>query len=99
MDANSSERPTADELFEIFHFWHYCSDEEKKFGYKGKEIKAAFEEADKEIPNISTSYEKIVMLYILVELLHLAIHYQNLLIFLILLHTLIMKKILKVIYF
>ncbi|GET61835.1 kinase-like domain-containing protein [Rhizophagus irregularis DAOM 181602=DAOM 197198] len=30
----------------------------EKFGYKGKEIKAAFEEADKEIPNISTSYEK-----------------------------------------
>ena len=31
---------------------------EEKFGYKGKEIKAMFEEADKEIPNISTSYEK-----------------------------------------
>ncbi|CAB5322295.1 unnamed protein product [Rhizophagus irregularis] len=31
---------------------------EEKFGYKGKEIKAIFEEADKEIPNISTSYEK-----------------------------------------
>ena len=30
----------------------------EKYGYKGKEIKAAFEEADKEIPNISTSYEK-----------------------------------------
>jgi len=32
--------------------------EEEKFGCKGKEIKAMFEEADKEIPNISTSYEK-----------------------------------------
>src|ERR1043165_6843285 len=31
---------------------------EEKFGYKRKEIKAMFEEADKEIPNISTSYEK-----------------------------------------
>ena len=30
----------------------------EKFGYKGKDIKAMFEEADKEIPNISTSYEK-----------------------------------------
>ena len=36
----------------------YKSYEEKeKFGYKGKEIKAMFEEADKEIPNISTAYE------------------------------------------
>ncbi|CAB5201481.1 unnamed protein product [Rhizophagus irregularis] len=33
-------------------------EEKEKFGYKGKEIKAMFEEADKEIPNISTSYEK-----------------------------------------
>ncbi|CAB5099639.1 unnamed protein product [Rhizophagus irregularis] len=32
---------------------------EEKFGYKGKEIKAIFDEANKEIPNISTSYEKI----------------------------------------
>ncbi|CAB4443540.1 unnamed protein product [Rhizophagus irregularis] len=32
--------------------------EKEEFGYKGKEIKAAFDEADKEIPNISTSYEK-----------------------------------------
>jgi hypothetical protein len=32
--------------------------EEEIFGYKGKEIKTAFEEADKEIPNISTSYKK-----------------------------------------
>ncbi|GBC46690.2 kinase-like domain-containing protein [Rhizophagus irregularis DAOM 181602=DAOM 197198] len=31
--------------------------EKEKFGYKGKEIKAMFEEADKEIPNISTLYE------------------------------------------
>jgi serine/threonine protein kinase len=57
MDANSSERPTAKELYEIFVFWYYMEVEEK-YGYKRKEIKAAFEEADKEIPNISTSYEK-----------------------------------------
>ena len=37
-------------------FWNYR--EKEKFGYKGKEIKAIFEEADKVIPNISTSYEK-----------------------------------------
>ena len=64
MDANSNERPTANELKDIFLFW-YKSDsgsehyqEEESFGYKRKEIIAAFEEADKEIPNISTSYEK-----------------------------------------
>ncbi|CAB4474485.1 unnamed protein product [Rhizophagus irregularis] len=43
-------------------FWYHSIEDEKdeveKFGYKGSEIKAAFEEADKEIPNISTSYEK-----------------------------------------
>ena len=32
--------------------------EKEKFGYKEKEIKAVFEEADKEIPNTSTSYKK-----------------------------------------
>ncbi|CAB4390021.1 unnamed protein product [Rhizophagus irregularis] len=62
MNANPNERPTAEELFDIFEFWDYSIkgqvDEIEKFGYKGKEIKAAFEEADKEIPNISTSYEK-----------------------------------------
>ncbi|CAB4430449.1 unnamed protein product [Rhizophagus irregularis] len=64
MNANSNQRPTASELDDILKFW-YCSSrgdeecqEEEKFGYKGKEIKAMFKEADKEIPNISTSYEK-----------------------------------------
>jgi hypothetical protein len=33
-------------------------EEKEEFGYKGKEDKAAFKEADKEIPNISTSYKK-----------------------------------------
>ncbi|GET00430.1 kinase-like domain-containing protein [Rhizophagus clarus] len=66
MDANSNQRPTANELYDIVGFWFgsllYTSDDEyqekEKFGYKGKDIKAIFEEADKEIPNISTSYEK-----------------------------------------
>ncbi|CAB4445180.1 unnamed protein product [Rhizophagus irregularis] len=64
MNANSNQRPTAEELFGIMEFW-YCSlrgekeyQDDEKFGYKGKEVKAMFEEADKEIPNISTSYEK-----------------------------------------
>ena len=63
MDANSNERPTAEELHNIFDFWYesiidYNNDEDAEFGYKREEVKAAFEEADKEIPNISTSYEK-----------------------------------------
>ena len=38
---------------------NYSSYQEgEKFGYKGKEVKAVFEDADKEIPNISASYEK-----------------------------------------
>jgi serine/threonine protein kinase len=62
MNANSNERPTAEELHDIFDFWYDSivgkNKEKEKFGYKAKEIKAAFEEADKEISNISTSYKK-----------------------------------------
>ncbi|GES76087.1 kinase-like domain-containing protein [Rhizophagus clarus] len=63
MNANSSQRPTAYELNWIIYFWDDCLNiedyqEEEKYGYKGKEVKAAFEKADKEIPNISTSYQK-----------------------------------------
>ena len=62
MNANPIQRPTANELYEISLFWFSFTSgydaEKEKFGYKGKEIKAVFEEADKEIPNISTSYEK-----------------------------------------
>ncbi|CAB5366149.1 unnamed protein product [Rhizophagus irregularis] len=62
MNANSNERPTAYELVNKFEFWYYSNkseyDEEIKYGYKGKEIRAAFKEADKEIPNISTLYKK-----------------------------------------
>jgi hypothetical protein len=39
----------------------------EKFGYKRKEIKAAFEEAGKRNTKISTSYEKNSDLYILVK--------------------------------
>ncbi|UZO25576.1 uncharacterized protein OCT59_017841 [Rhizophagus irregularis] len=64
MNANSNQRPTVNELIWIINFWndsfydnkHF--QEELKFGYKGKEIKTIFEEADKEISNISTSYKK-----------------------------------------
>ncbi len=63
MNANPNQRPTISELFDIFDFW-WDSDAEankdvKKFGYYGREIKEAFEQADKEIPNISTSYNKV----------------------------------------
>ncbi|CAB4493951.1 unnamed protein product [Rhizophagus irregularis] len=61
MSAIPNQRPMADELDDILGFWYtsyYDHQEEEKFGYKGKEIKAIFEEADKEISNISTSYEK-----------------------------------------
>ncbi|RGB23168.1 kinase-like domain-containing protein [Rhizophagus diaphanus] len=64
MNVNSNQRPAASELFDIFDFWYYSSSGDKnyqeieKFGYKGKEIKAMFEEADKEVSNVPTSYEK-----------------------------------------
>ncbi|CAB4443614.1 unnamed protein product [Rhizophagus irregularis] len=63
MDVNPDQRPAADELLDILAVWDGCTrrnenQEEEKFGYKRKQIKAMFEEADKEIPNISTSYEK-----------------------------------------
>ncbi|GBB87618.1 hypothetical protein RclHR1_01410001 [Rhizophagus clarus] len=59
MNGNSDERPTAKDLVDIFKFWYstISAIEVEKFGYEGKEIKEAFNEADKEIPNISTSYE------------------------------------------
>ncbi|RGB41385.1 kinase-like domain-containing protein [Rhizophagus diaphanus] len=62
MNANPDQRPTSTELYVILHFWNdSCSEivqKVVKLDYKGKEIKAIFEKADKEIPNISTSYEK-----------------------------------------
>jgi serine/threonine protein kinase len=62
MNANSNERPTAVELYSTFEFWYFSiegyRDEVEEFGCKGKEIRVAFKEADKEIPNISISYEK-----------------------------------------
>ncbi|RGB27983.1 kinase-like domain-containing protein [Rhizophagus diaphanus] len=62
MNANPNQRPTANELYEILGCWYnYMKDfnkDDEKYGYKGEEVKAVFEEANKEIPNISTSYEK-----------------------------------------
>jgi serine/threonine protein kinase len=62
MNANSNQRPTAKELFDIIDYWYDCirlnKVTEEQFGYKGKEVKAAFDESDKEIPNISISYKK-----------------------------------------
>ncbi|CAB5320956.1 unnamed protein product [Rhizophagus irregularis] len=64
MNAITDQRPTAGELVSIIMFWYKSIksegdyQEKKIFGYKGKDIKAIFEEADKEIPNISTTYEK-----------------------------------------
>ena len=62
MDANPNQRPDANELNETLIFWRDCeggyNQEDEKFGYKGKEIVAVLEEADKEIPNVSAPYEK-----------------------------------------
>jgi serine/threonine protein kinase len=61
MNANSNQRPTAKELYNIISYWDDCVRLNKvrdEFGYKGKEIKAAFDESNKEIPIISTSYKK-----------------------------------------
>ncbi|UZO25551.1 uncharacterized protein OCT59_017816 [Rhizophagus irregularis] len=60
MNANSNQRPTASELHDNINFWNFSShdNEEEKYGYKRKEVNAVFKEANKEIPNISTSYEK-----------------------------------------
>jgi hypothetical protein len=61
MNANSNERPTAEELYNIIYYWDDCirnNNVRELFGYKSKEVKTAFDESDKEIPNISTSYKK-----------------------------------------
>ncbi|GES87604.1 kinase-like domain-containing protein [Rhizophagus clarus] len=57
MNANPNQRPAANELQGILGNWWGYKDNEK-YGYKAKEVEAAFDEADKEIPNILTSYEK-----------------------------------------
>jgi hypothetical protein len=58
MNANPNQRPTANELYEILNCWDSYRDN-KQYDYKGSDVKVVFEEADKEIPNISTSYEKV----------------------------------------
>src|SRR5581483_8150269 len=45
MNADPSQRPTVNELFDIFKFWHFSIgnyDETEKFGYKRKDITASF---------------------------------------------------------
>src|SRR5687768_796046 len=63
MNANPNQRPTASELSDIFEFWFDSNkgnrQNDKKYGHYGKEIKEAFNQADKKIPNISTSYKKV----------------------------------------
>ncbi|CAG8613048.1 14787_t:CDS:2, partial [Funneliformis mosseae] len=53
MDANPNQRPKVDELYDTMSFWYIFTDGYKAYGYYVKEIKEAFEDADKEIPNIS----------------------------------------------
>jgi len=62
MSANPNERPTASEFYDILSLWRdsnyrFCQND-KIYEKYGRKIKEAFEEADKEIPNISTSYKK-----------------------------------------
>jgi serine/threonine protein kinase len=61
MDANPNDRPAANKLFKIIEFWSTSittKDYDHKVDQKQKEIKAMFEEGDKNIPNISISHEK-----------------------------------------
>src|SRR5437762_4654496 len=58
MNANSNQRPDASELLEILEFWDGDYQKSEKLVYKQKEIVTIFEDANKEIPNISASYEK-----------------------------------------
>jgi serine/threonine protein kinase len=59
MNAIPNQRLTATELIKLLDYWgNSCGNiNEEKYGYKGEEIMAMFEKADKEIPNILTSYE------------------------------------------
>ncbi|PKC05592.1 kinase-like protein [Rhizophagus irregularis] len=54
MSVNLDHRPTANELYSILNDWHNY----EIVGYKRKITKLMFEEADKEIPNISSLYSK-----------------------------------------
>ncbi|CAB5360061.1 unnamed protein product [Rhizophagus irregularis] len=54
MSVNLDHRPTTNELYSILNDWHNY----EIVGYKRKITKLMFEEADKEIPNISSLYSK-----------------------------------------
>jgi serine/threonine protein kinase len=68
MNANPNERPTANELYKIIDIWRYSTDCSpyhdsyyrgyEKFDHIKEELKAEFEKADREIPNISASFER-----------------------------------------
>ncbi|UZO01165.1 uncharacterized protein OCT59_012269 [Rhizophagus irregularis] len=65
MNADPNQRPTANELGEILVCWNNYANgyydygnENEKYGYKRKEVKAVFDKADEEIPNISALHEK-----------------------------------------
>ncbi|CAG8514667.1 5901_t:CDS:2 [Funneliformis mosseae] len=62
MNSNPDHRPNRNELYDMFEFWDGTNYEnykfEKRFGYYGNEIRLGFKEANKDIPNISVSYEK-----------------------------------------
>ncbi|CAB4474471.1 unnamed protein product [Rhizophagus irregularis] len=65
MNANPNERPTTQELFDIINIWRYSMStnrlyygrEFEKFDNIKEVLKADFEKANEEIPNISTSFE------------------------------------------
>ena len=60
MNANPDQRLTASELKDILESSNVEDNQNvKRYGWYGREIKEAFEEADKEIPNISTSYKMV----------------------------------------
>ncbi|CAB4494512.1 unnamed protein product [Rhizophagus irregularis] len=57
MNSNPKQRPKADELNKILIFWYHSINGEM-FSHKGSEVETIFEEADREIPSIPTSYGK-----------------------------------------
>ncbi|GES87741.1 kinase-like domain-containing protein [Rhizophagus clarus] len=57
MNANPNQRPTANESDEMLNYWNYLRIM-KNMVTKEKRLESYLKEADKELPNISTSYEK-----------------------------------------
>ncbi|GBB88976.1 hypothetical protein RclHR1_01560012 [Rhizophagus clarus] len=57
MNANPDERPSSTELHDILKLWYSAIRDYEVENSGGKDIKTIFDEADKEIPNILTSYK------------------------------------------